>query len=81
MLFGKKVIYFGYVVLVEGVVMDLVKIVVVKYWIVYMNVIEVCFFFGLCSYYRRFIKDFLSIVECLYILIEKGVGFKWIFDC
>lgn len=67
--------------LVEGVVMDLVKIVVVEYWLVFMNVIEVCFFFGLCSYYRRFIKDFLSIFKCFYIFIEKGVDFKWIFDC
>lgn len=43
-LFVKKVIYFGYVVLVERVVMDLVKIVVVEYWLFFINIIEVCFF-------------------------------------
>ena len=33
----------------------------VKNWLVPKNVIEVCGFIGLCSYYRRFVLNFASV--------------------
>lgn len=46
-----------------------------------MNVSEVRFFVGICSYYRRFIKGFLLIVKFFFKLIEKGREFKWLNEC
>lgn len=79
--FGKKVTYLGHVVSAEGVATDPAKTAAVKHWTVHTNVTEVRSFLGLCSYYRRFIKDFSSIAECLHTLTEKGAGFKWTPDC
>lgn len=76
-LFAKKVTYHGHVVSAEGVA----KTAAVEHWPVPTNVTEVRSFRGLCSYYRRFIKDFSSITKCLHTLTEKGAGFKWTPDC
>ena len=34
-------------------------------------------FLGLCSYYRRFIKDFSTVARPLHRLTEKNVKFVW----
>jgi len=34
-------------------------------------------FFGLASYYRKFVKNFTSIAEPLSALTKKGVRFNW----
>jgi len=34
-------------------------------------------FFGLASYYRKFVKNFASIAKPLSALIKKGVRFSW----
>lgn len=80
-LFAKKVTYLGHVVSAEGVATDPAKTAAVEHWPVPTNFTEVRSFLGLCSYYRRFIKDFLSIAKCLHTLTEKGAGFKWTSDC
>lgn len=61
--------------------MDPAKTAAVEHWPVFTNVTEVRSFLGLCSYYRRFIKDFSSIAKCLHTLKEKGADFKWTSDC
>lgn len=71
----------GYVILEEGIIIDFEKIESVRNWFVFFNVSEIRFFFGFCGYYRKFIKDFLKIVKCLYKLIEKGRFFVWDNDC
>lgn len=38
-LFKKKVLYFGYVVIIEGIWVDLGKIEVICEWLVFVNVI------------------------------------------
>ncbi|UYV66605.1 hypothetical protein LAZ67_4002285 [Cordylochernes scorpioides] len=38
---------------------------------------EVQSFLGMCSYYRKFIKDFSKIADPLTNLIKKGVSFTW----
>jgi hypothetical protein len=37
-------------------------------------------FLGLCSYYRRFIKDFSKKAKPLYKLLEKDVPYEWLDD-
>lgn len=41
------------------------------------SVSEVRSFLGLCSYYRRFIRDFASEAKPLHRLTEKGRKFQW----
>ena len=38
-------------------------------------------FFGLCSYYRRFIRGFDEIARPLHRFIGKGVHFEWTSEC
>jgi len=45
------------------------------------NLREVRSFLGLCSYYRRFVKDFAEIASPLHALSRKGVVFNWTHDC
>ena len=45
------------------------------------NVRHVQQFFGICNYYRRFIKDFAKISQPIAKLIQKDVLFVWSSDC
>lgn len=51
------------------------KIEVIKEYLVFCKVKDVCVFFGLVNYYRKFVKDFVKIVGFLYEFIKKGLKF------
>ena len=53
------------------------KVKAVREWPTPTDVTEVKSFLGLCSYYRRFIKDFATIAKPLFRLTEKHVPFIW----
>ena len=55
-LFRHKVKFLGHVVCAEGVATDPDKVEAVKTWPVPRNAKEVRTFFGLCTYYRRFVR-------------------------
>lgn len=80
-LFAKKVTYLGHVVSAEGGATNPAKAAAVEHWPVPTNVTEVRSFLELCSYNRKFIKDFSCIAKCLHTLTEKWTGFKWTSDC
>ncbi len=80
-LFQQEVAYLGHVVSQSGVATDLEKTRKVQDWPTPCNLKHVRSFIGLCSYYRRFIKDFSRIAAPLYKLTHKDVGFKWTSEC
>lgn len=73
--------FFGYSVLLKGIKIDLVKIKVVDDWKCFINKFELWSFLGLVLYYCKFIKDFVKIVKCLYVLISKYGKWEWILEC
>ncbi|CAG2196578.1 unnamed protein product [Mytilus edulis] len=59
----------------EGISTDTEKIETVKSWPSPKNIKEVKVSLGTCSYYRRFIKDFVTIAKPLHKLTEKNVQY------
>ncbi|MCO5567678.1 hypothetical protein L7F22_021372 [Adiantum nelumboides] len=57
--------------------MDPAKVEAIKSWPDLKMVHDVRSFLGLCSYYRRFIRNFVEIASPLNALRKKGVTFRW----
>ena len=80
-LFQKEVKFLRQVVNEDGVSTDPDKTMVIREWSTPKNVTDVRSFLGLCSYYRKFIKNFASIARPLHKLTEKGRNFVWTEEC
>ena len=80
-LFQREVPFLGHIVSGEGVRTDPEKVVVVEQWPVPKSVTEVRSFLGLCTYYRRFVKDFATIASPLHGLTRKGARYQWTQEC
>ena len=76
-----KVEFLGHIVSEEGISTNPKKIDSVKNWPKPVTVKQATSFLGLCSYYRKFILNFSSIVKPLTRLTEKDVKFVWSSDC
>jgi hypothetical protein len=76
----KQVMFLGHIS-EDGVATNPSKTRQVVSWPVPMTPREVRQFLGLASYYRRFIKDFATIVKSPHRLTEKNTQFKWTPDC
>jgi hypothetical protein len=57
--------------------MDEEKVKAIQDWPTPQSVSEVRSFHRLDSFYRRFVKDFSTIVAPLNEVVKKSVGFKW----
>lgn len=73
--------FLGHVVSENGISTDIEKVQAVKEWPTPKTVKEIRSFLGLCSYYRRFIKNFAEIAKPLHQLTEKGKQFLWTEKC
>lgn len=71
----------GHIISSEGIMVDPYKVTVVKRWPRPMTPIDIRSFLVLASYYKRFVKDFFTIIDPLTKLIQKKVKFLWSDDC
>ncbi|MCO5550656.1 hypothetical protein L7F22_004145 [Adiantum nelumboides] len=75
--FLEEIHFLGHIVSKDGVRMDPAKVEAIKPWPDLKTVHDVQSFLGLCSYYRRFIRNFAEIASPLHALQKKGVTFRW----
>jgi len=80
-LLQKSVSFLGHVVSGGKIGVDYEKIRHVVEWPIPRTLKEVRGFVGLCSYYRRFVKDFGRIAAPLNELSKKNQVFKWTEKC
>ncbi|GBN37648.1 Retrovirus-related Pol polyprotein from transposon 297, partial [Araneus ventricosus] len=79
--FQKEVTYLGHVISAEGVKTDPEKIKAVVDWPRPETVHDLRSFLGLCTYYRRFVKNFSTIAKPLHKLTEAKSNFNWTEEC
>lgn len=79
--FKKEVSFLGYVVSETGIKTDPAKTESIEKIPTPNNVTELRSFFGLVSYYRKYIKDFASISKCLHSLTSKNNKWIWTEEC
>ncbi|GJZ52542.1 ty3-gypsy retrotransposon protein [Tanacetum coccineum] len=68
--------YLGHIISGRGVKVDPKKVSAVSGWPVLTSQRQVRIFLGLAGYYRRFIKNYATVVAPLFNLLQKN-GFKW----
>ncbi|GBM70788.1 Retrovirus-related Pol polyprotein from transposon 297 [Araneus ventricosus] len=79
--FQKEVACLGHVISAEGVKTDPEKNKAVVDWPRSDTVNDLRSFFGLCTYYRHFVKSFTTIVRPLHKLTEAKSNFSWTDEC
>jgi hypothetical protein len=72
-----QVTFLGYVVTLQGIEVDESKIEAIKSWPIPATLTQLQSFLGLAGFYRRFVRDFSTIVAPLNDLTKKGVPFYW----
>jgi hypothetical protein len=80
-LFQKKIKFLGHIVSEDGISTDPAKIEAVLTWPTPRDAKEVKSFLGLCSYYRRFVKDFALKAKPLHKVSDKSSKFEWSQEC
>ena len=80
-LFKTKIDFLGHMVTAQGVNPMPDKLQAIRDWPIPHCLRDVRAFFGLASYYRRFVRNFASIAEPLTRLTKKNnTSFKWTED-
>ena len=75
--FKSPIEFLGHLVSADGIEPQPAKLDAIHDWPTPHCLRDVCTFFGLASYYRRFVKDFATIAEPLSQLTRKNTPFTW----
>jgi hypothetical protein len=62
----------------QGIEVDEAKIEAIKRWSILATLTQLQNFLRLVGFYRRFVRDFSTIVAPLNDLMKKGVSFRWV---
>ncbi|GBM32085.1 Retrovirus-related Pol polyprotein from transposon 297 [Araneus ventricosus] len=79
--FRKEVSYLGHIISADGVKTNPEKSKAVVEWPRPETVHDLRSFLGLCTYYRRFVRNFSAIARPLHKLTEAKSNFNWTEEC
>lgn len=75
--YAKQFEYLGHIITKDGMKANPKKIEVIKNYPRPMNVRQIQSFLGLCSYFRRYVRDFSKISRPMTFLLKKEQPFIW----
>jgi hypothetical protein len=73
----QRINFLGYILIINGVKMDSVKIAAIRDWPTPKNVTEIQEFMGFANFYRKFIREYSGVLALFTNLIKKNKTFAW----
>jgi hypothetical protein len=80
-LFRQEILFLEHKVSTNVILPDSGKIKAVSEWQRPVNAFQICQYLGLCSYNRRWIKNFATKAQALTHLTSKNIPFEWTTAC
>lgn len=76
-----ELLYLGHTISSKGIQPDQDKIKTIQNYPIPTNVDELRRFVAMCNYYRKFIKNFAELTNCLNKLCRRNVKYEWTEQC